>query len=76
VQFIDYLSDKILVFEGIPGKQGNVIGPLNKIDGMNRVLKNLDITYRKDKQTLRPRINKPGSQLDTEQRAKGNYYYA
>ena len=46
-----------------------------KREGMNRVLKNLDITYRRDKETFRPRMNKPGSQLDQEQRSKGEYYY-
>ncbi len=65
----------MLVFEGIPAKEGHVIGPLIKRDGMNKVLKNLDITYRRDKLTGRPRINKPGSQLDQEQRHKGEYYY-
>jgi len=75
IQFIDYLGDSMLVFEGISGKEGHVFGPLAKREGMNRVLKNLDITYRRDKQTGRPRINKPGSQLDQEQRSKGEYYY-
>ncbi len=75
IQFLDHLSDKILVFEGIPGKEGYVAGPLSKKDGMNRFLKKLEITYRRDKSTGRPRINKPGSQLDKEQRNKNNYYY-
>ena len=75
IQFIDYLSDSMLVFEGIPAKEGHVYGPVPKVEGMNRVLKNLDITYRRDKATGRPRINKPGSQLDQEQRSKGNHYY-
>ncbi|MEK6947944.1 MAG: ribosome biogenesis/translation initiation ATPase RLI [Nanoarchaeota archaeon] len=75
IQFIDYLADSMIIFEGIPTKEGHVFGPLTKRDGMNRVLKNLDITYRRDKQTGRPRINKPGSQLDQEQRRKGEYYY-
>jgi len=76
VQFVDYIADSILIFEGIPGKEGHVYGPCDKEEGMNRVLKLLDITYRKDKQTNRPRINKPGSQLDSEQRALGKYYYS
>lgn len=76
VQFIDYIGDSMLVFEGDPGKNGHVIGPLGKRDGMNRVLKMLDITYRMDKTTSRPRINKPGSQLDQQQRAKNEYYYS
>ncbi len=75
IQFIDYLADSMLVFEGTPAKEGHVVGPLSKRAGMNRVLKNLDITYRRDKLTGRPRINKPGSQLDQEQRSKGEYYY-
>lgn len=76
VQFIDYIGDSMLVFEGLPGREGKVFGPVMKRDGMNRVLKMLDITYRQDKETKRPRINKPDSQLDQQQRAKGNYYYS
>ena len=75
VQFIDHLADSMLVFEGIPGKKASVYGPCEKREGMNRVLKMLDITYRRDKVSGRPRINKPGSQLDREQRSKGEYYY-
>ncbi len=74
IQFIDYLADAILVFEGIPGKEGRVSGPFLKNDGMNKVLKNLEITYRKDKDTNRARINKEGSQLDQMQKNKGEYY--
>ncbi len=75
VQFIEYLGDKMLVFEGEPGKEGTVIGPCEKEEGMNLILKALEITYRKDKDTNRARINKPNSQLDKEQRSKGQYYY-
>ncbi|MBU2634058.1 MAG: ribosome biogenesis/translation initiation ATPase RLI [Nanoarchaeota archaeon] len=75
IQFIDYLADSLLVFEGISGESGNVYGPCEKKEGMNRVLKELDITYRRDSSTGRPRINKPDSQLDKEQRKKGEYYY-
>ena len=74
VQFIDYIADSMLVFEGTSGKNGTVFGPVEKREGMNRVLKDLGITYRRDKQTNRPRINKPGSQLDQKQRASGDYY--
>ncbi|MBL7147574.1 MAG: ribosome biogenesis/translation initiation ATPase RLI [Nanoarchaeota archaeon] len=75
IQFIDYLSDSILVFEGESGKKGYVYGPCDKKEGMNRVLKNLGITYRRDKENNRPKINKPGSVLDKEQKEKGEYYY-
>ncbi|MBS3145550.1 ribosome biogenesis/translation initiation ATPase RLI [Candidatus Woesearchaeota archaeon] len=74
IQFIDYIADSMLVFEGIPSKEGNVYGPLTKKDGMNKVLKNLGITYRKDKTTFRPRINKPQSQVDEQQKKNEEYY--
>jgi len=76
VQFIDYLADSIIVFEGKPGIQGVVHEICSREEGMNKVLKILDITYRLDNQTKRPRINKPGSQLDVQQRKKGQFYYS
>ena len=75
IQFIDYLADSMLVFEGVPGKKGFVAHPMEKQEGMNKLLKSLDITYRTDKESGRRRINKPGSQLDKEQRSRNQYYY-
>jgi ATP-binding cassette subfamily E protein 1 len=43
-------------------------------EGMNRFLSELGVTFRRDK-SGRPRINKPGSYLDREQKAGGEYYY-
>ena len=75
VQFVDYLGDRMLVFLGDPGKEGFVEGPLTKREGMNKVLGMLNITYRRDTNSHRPRINKPGSNLDSEQRKKKEFYY-
>ncbi len=75
VQFTEYLADKMLVFEGVSGKKGSVIGPCDRQEGMNRILESLEITYRKDPETNRARINKPDSQLDKEQKRSGKYYY-
>lgn len=74
--FLDYLSQKLLIFEGEPAIKGSTLGPLQMSEGMNHFLKNLDITFRRDDESNRPRINKPDSQKDKEQRASGNYYYA
>ncbi len=74
VAFLDAISDRIIVFDGVPGRRGHASPPLPKEEGMNRLLKLLDITIRKDPHTGRPRINKPGSQKDREQRRKGRYY--
>ncbi len=71
---IDMLSERLLVFDGVPGKEGLARGPFEMKDGMNLFLSNLGITFRRDK-TGRPRINKPNSYLDREQKAAGEYYY-
>jgi ATP-binding cassette, sub-family E, member 1 len=73
--FVDYLSDKIMVFNGESAKSGIAEGPFNVEDGMNLLLKNLDITVRRDKDSKRPRINKHDSVLDREQKQEGKYYY-
>lgn len=73
--FVDYLSHKVLVFEGEPAVNGRAIGPFEMKDGMSRFLKDLGITFRRDEESLRPRANKPGSVKDREQRSSGNYYY-
>lgn len=73
--FVDYLSHKILVFEGEPAVNGKALGPYEMKKGMSMFLKDLGITFRRDEESLRPRANKPGSVKDREQRSLGNYYY-
>jgi len=73
--FLDYLSDKLMVFDGIPAKEGIVKGPFAMEEGMNMFLKKLNITLRRDKESLMPRVNKLDSKLDREQKEKGRYYY-
>jgi len=41
---------------------------------MNKFLKILGITFRRDPSNFRPRINKFNSVLDQEQKASGNYF--
>ena len=74
--FVDYISDRLIVFEGKPAIEGSVNGPFEMEDGMNRFLKELGITLRRDPETNRPRVNKLDSRLDREQKEKGKYYYA
>lgn len=74
IYLVDMISERILVFDGEPGVRGRATGPFEMRDGMNQFLSRLGITFRRDK-TGRPRINKPGSYLDREQRANGEYYY-
>jgi ATP-binding cassette subfamily E protein 1 len=75
VLFVDYLSQRLLVFEGVPAKRGEVRGPFAMEEGMNIFLKDLGITFRRDPESNRPRANKPGSVKDREQKSEGKYYY-
>ena len=76
IYFIDYISDGILCFGGEPGTRGIVEGPYKMREGMNIFLERVDVTFRRDKNTHRPRVNKPGSRLDREQKSKKEYYYS
>lgn len=41
---------------------------------MNCFLKFIGVTFRRDRETLRPRVNKPGSAKDKDQKISGLYY--
>jgi len=75
VYFIDMVSQSIMVFTGKPGVRGKGMGPFDLRTGMNIFLKELGVTFRRDEESNRPRVNKPGSRLDREQKAAGEYYY-
>jgi len=76
IYLIDLLSERLMVFEGVPGEMGIAHSPLEMRDGMNSFLKGIGITFRRDEETHRPRVNKPHSRLDRLQKEQGEYYYA
>jgi len=76
IYFLDMVSDSMMVFGGEPSRHGIAEGPMDMREGMNKFLSAVDITFRRDADTSRPRINKPDSKLDREQKSKGEYYYA
>jgi len=75
VYMIDLISDSLMVFSGEPSAKGVAEGPLEMREGMNRFLKEVQITFRRDQDSSRPRINKKDSRLDREQKSRGEYYY-
>ncbi len=75
IQLMDLISDSLVIFEGVPGREGHATTPKSKVDGMNRFLKSLEITYRRDETSMRPRVNKSDSRLDREQKQSGHFYY-
>lgn len=74
--FLDSISERLLVFEGKPAKEGLSKGPFSMEEGMNLFLRDLGITLRRDEESHRPRTNKLGSVKDREQKEKGNFYYS
>ena len=74
--FLDIVSDSILVFQGEGGNNGQAVGPLSLRKGMNLFLSDADVTFRRDVESHRPRINKPLSRKDREQKATGEYFYS
>lgn len=69
-----YLADRVVVFEGEPGRSTTANSPQDLLTGMNAFLKSLDVTFRRDPTNYRPRINKYRSQKDSEQKASGNFF--
>ena len=71
----DFIADRLMVFNGEPGIRGLAHPPTSLRRGMNTFLKEMNITFRRDSVTLRPRVNKEGSQMDVFQKGIGEYYY-
>jgi ATP-binding cassette subfamily E protein 1 len=71
----DFIADRLMIFTGIPGIKGHANQPTSLRTGMNEFLKEMEITFRRDPQTRRPRVNKEGSKLDRYQKKIAEYYY-
>jgi len=75
IQLMDLISDTMVIFEGESGLRGHATSPLPKPEAMNRFLKSLEMTFRRDEHSLRPRVNKLESRLDKNQKMSGHFYY-
>ena len=56
-----YLADRVIVFEGSPSVDTTAHTPEALLNGMNKFLELLGITFRRDPNNFRPRINKDKS---------------
>ena len=70
-----YLADRVIVHEGRPAVECIAKQPVPLLEGMNKFLKIMNITFRRDPTNYRPRINKLGSVKDQEQKKSGKYFY-
>ena len=71
----DFIADHLMVFTGKPGECGTANLPMSLRKGMNMFLKEMQVTFRRDPATKRPRVNKERSKLDKFQKQIGEYYY-
>jgi len=71
----DFLADRMMVFKGVPSVSGHSADPMPLREAMNAFLADMGITFRRDPETKRPRINKLDSKLDKEQKESGEFYY-
>lgn len=71
----DFVADRVMVFDGEPGVEGHANKPQGLREGMNSFLRDVGITFRRDPNTGRPRVNKEGSRLDKYQKEIGEHYY-
>jgi len=71
----DFVADRIMVFRGTPSINGQGSTPMPLREAMNLFLSEMGITFRRDPETKRPRINKLDSKLDKEQKKAGEFYY-
>ena len=76
LQLMDLISDRMVIFEGESGSKGAASRPMPKPEAMNRFLGSLEISFRRDEKSMRPRVNKLGSRLDKQQKADGRFYYS
>ncbi|MBE44195.1 MAG: ribosome biogenesis/translation initiation ATPase RLI [Thaumarchaeota archaeon] len=74
LQLIDLVADTLIVFVGKPSVEGYTTETLEKTMGMNVFLQGLELTYRRDPDSNRPRVNKIESRLDRIQKESKNYY--
>lgn len=70
-----YLSDRVIVFEGVPSVETLANCPQSLLNGMNKFLSLLGITFRRDPNNFRPRINKKNSVKDCQQKRAGQYFF-
>ncbi|KAJ3098542.1 Fe-S cluster-binding ribosome biosynthesis protein [Physocladia obscura] len=70
-----YLADRVIVYDGEPSVRATAHSPESLLTGMNKFLKMLEITFRRDPTNFRPRINKLDSVKDKEQKLSGNFFF-
>jgi len=69
-----YIADRFIIFEGEAGINCIANSPESWSSGLTHFLQILDLSMRKDPISGRPRVNKPGSLRDREQKRSGHFF--
>lgn len=73
LEFLFNTVDRLIVFGGEPSKHGLVEGVYSKEEGVAKLLEKFDLSYRRDVQTNRLKLNKKGSVKDRELKQAGRF---
>ncbi|OIO28695.1 ribosome biogenesis/translation initiation ATPase RLI [Candidatus Micrarchaeota archaeon CG_4_10_14_0_2_um_filter_60_11] len=73
LEFLLNTVDRLLVMDGEPAKRGTVQGVYDKDEGVRMLLEKFDLSYRRDPDTKRLKLNKRGSVKDRELKESGAF---
>ena len=73
LEFLYNSVDRLIVMGGESGKFGHVEGIYEKEEGIGKLLLEFELSYRRDNDSKRLKLNKAGSKKDTAAREKGKF---
>lgn len=73
LEFLYNTVDRLIVMDGESGKHGMVDGIYGKEEGISKLMGEFDLSYRKDSETKRLKLNKKGSKKDVELKGMGKF---
>ncbi|MFH1107476.1 MAG: ATP-binding cassette domain-containing protein, partial [Candidatus Micrarchaeota archaeon] len=73
LEFLYNTVDRVVVMEGVPAVEGRVAGIFDKDEGIRMLMRQFDLSYRRDGESRRLKLNKKGSKKDAELKGSGKY---
>ncbi|MDP2717662.1 MAG: ATP-binding cassette domain-containing protein, partial [Candidatus Micrarchaeota archaeon] len=73
LEFVLNTAHRLMIIDGKPAVRGKVAGVFPKMEGVARLLKDFDLSYRRDQLTDRLKLNKAGSVKDRKLKESGQF---
>ncbi|MCL5011454.1 MAG: ATP-binding cassette domain-containing protein [Candidatus Marsarchaeota archaeon] len=73
LEFLLNAVDRLMIINGTPGEKGVIEGVFEKDEGIKKLLSAFELTYRRDDETNRIKLNKKGSVKDSELKKSGKF---